>query len=105
MYRDIIQYIKSCDQCAAKKTSYHHRSFPIGTIPYPSQPFEALGIDVLGPLPVTTKHNKYILVITDYFTRWPIALPMKDQKALTIATLLVEEVFCVHGFPSTLLSD
>lgn len=77
----------------------------IRSLPIPSEPFEALGIDVLGPFPMTKRKNKFILVVTDYFTRWPMAFPMKDQKAPTIATLLVEQVFCVQGFPATLLSD
>jgi hypothetical protein len=105
MYRDVRQYVQSCVKCAARKTSFHHSQTPLLSIPRPTQPFESLGIDVLGPLPTTRQKNKYIVVITDYFTRWPIALPMKNQRASTIATLLVEQVFCQHGFPATLLSD
>jgi hypothetical protein len=105
MYRDVRQYVQSCVKCAARKTSFHHSQTPLLSIPRPTQPFESLGIDVLGPLPTTRQKNKYIVVITDYFTRWPVALPMKNQRASTIATLLVEQVFCQHGFPATLLSD
>jgi transposase InsO family protein len=105
MFNDIKKYVQSCQHCASRKTTYHHRQVPIGSLPIPKQPFEALGIDVLGPLPQTRLGNRYILVVTDYFTRWPMAFPMKNQRASTIATLLVEQVFCQHGFPSTLLSD
>lgn len=105
MYKDITDYVQSCAKCSARKTIFHHRNTPLQSIPYPSHPFEALGIDVLGPLPTTKRGNKYIVVITDYHTRWPIAFAMKNQKASTIATLLVEQVFCQHGFPATLLSD
>jgi hypothetical protein len=105
MYDDVKKYVQSCQFCAARKTPYHHREIPIGSLPIPSQPFEALGIDVLGPLPKTRAGNQFILVVTDYFTRWPMAFPMKNQRAATIATLLVEQVFCQHGFPNTLLSD
>jgi len=105
MYDDVKRYIQSCQLCAARKTTYHHQEIPVGSLPIPKQPFEALGIDVLGPLPKTNKGNQYILVVTEYFTRWPMAFAMKNQKAATIATLLVERVFCEHGFPRTLLSD
>jgi transposase InsO family protein len=105
MYDDVKKYIQSCQPCAARKTTYHHREIPLGSLPIPKHPFEALGIDVLGPLPKTLRGNLYILVVTEYFTRWPMAFAMKNQKASTIATLLVEQVFCQHGFPSTLLSD
>jgi hypothetical protein len=106
MYRDITKYVQSCPKCRARKTTFHHRDIPLLSIPYPSYPFEALGIDVLGPLPTTKIHkNKYVLVVTDYHTRWPIAMAMKNQRASTIAKFLVEQVFCQHGFPATLLSD
>jgi hypothetical protein len=105
MYADIKSYIQSCLKCGARKAEFHHVKAPLYSIPRPSEPFDALGIDVLGPLPKTNKGNKYILVITDYHTRWPIALAMRNQRASTIATLLVEQVFCQHGFPATMLSD
>ena len=105
MYADIKEYVHSCPKCGARKTAFRHTQTPVLSLPRPTAPFEALGIDVLGPLPLTKLHNKYILVSTCYHTRWPIALAMRNQRASTIATLLVEQVFCQHGFPATLLSD
>ncbi|GBO33773.1 hypothetical protein AVEN_90734-1 [Araneus ventricosus] len=37
-------------------------------------PFERMALDILGPLPVTTKGNRYALVLMDYFTKWPVAI-------------------------------
>lgn len=105
MYAEVKRYINSCVKCAQKKTAHHHREIPISSLPTPSHPFECLGMDILGPLPRTIKGNQYILVITDYLTKWPIALAMKNQRASTIATLLVEQVFCQYGYPATILSD
>ena len=48
---------------------------------------------------------QYQYVIMSSNTRWPLAFAMRNQKAVTISTLLVEQVFCQHGFPATLLSD
>ena len=42
-------------------------------------PLEKLAVDILGPLPVTEKGNKYILVVSDYFTRWVEAYPMPSR--------------------------
>ena len=105
MYADIKEYVRSCTKCAARKSYLHHVQTPLYTIPRPAQPFETLGIDVLGTLPLTKLRNLYIVVITCYHTRWPIAFAMRNQRARTIATLLVEQVFCQHGYPATLLSD
>ena len=105
MYRDISEYVLSCSRCGARKTALHHQQIPLGHLPRPSQPFEALGIDFLGPLPKTRRGNRHILVITEYQTRWPLTFATKNQRAPTVAQLLVEQVFCQHGFPATLLSD
>jgi transposase InsO family protein len=107
MAADIKQYVASCLKCAQRKTYNRRQSqnIPLLSLLFPALPFEALGIDVLGPLPRTKSGSKYILVITDHFTRWPMAFPMRNQKSATIATLLVERVFCEHGYPATLLSD
>ncbi|GBN67343.1 hypothetical protein AVEN_178525-1 [Araneus ventricosus] len=42
-------------------------------------PFERMTLDILEPLPVTTKDNRYVLVLMDYFTKWPEAIPIPDQ--------------------------
>ncbi|GBM28166.1 Structural maintenance of chromosomes protein 4 [Araneus ventricosus] len=44
-----------------------------------------MALDILGPFPVTTKGNRYVLVLMDYFTKWPEAIPIPDQEASTVA--------------------
>lgn len=67
--------------------------------------FEQVGIDVMGPFPVTSSKNKYLLTITDLATRWCEVIPMVDQSATTIAQLFITH-FCLRfGPPRTLLSD
>ncbi len=50
-----------------------------------------LGIDFVGPLTETDDGNKYILVITDYATRWVEAFATEDIKAMTVAKILIDE--------------
>jgi hypothetical protein len=56
-------------------------------------------------LPITANGNKYVVCFVDYFTKWVEAFPVADQRADTIAKLLVEHVVCRHGVPEQLLSD
>lgn len=69
------------------------------------EPFERIGIDCLGPLPQTYDGNRFIVVITDYFTKYVEAFSVPDIKAETIANILVECIVCRHGAPKVLMSD
>ena len=46
---------------------------------------ESLGVDIIGPLPETTRGNWYILVMVDYFTKWCEAEPIKEADAGSVA--------------------
>ena len=42
-----------------------------------SQPFERIAMDKVGPLPKSSRGNRFILLICDYTTRYPEAVPMR----------------------------
>ena len=56
-------------------------------------------------LPKTTTGNKYVIVLQDFLTKWPMIYAVPDQKASRIARLLAEEVVPFCGVPEALLSD
>ena len=68
-------------------------------------PLNRIGIDIVGPLPLTQKKNRYLLVIGDYFTRWMEAYPISNQKTEIIAQKLVMEFISRFGIPLELHSD
>lgn len=66
---------------------------------------QIIAVDILGPLPKTGKGNSYVLVATDYYTRWVEAYAIPDQGASTVAQKLVDELFCRFSPPEQLHSD
>lgn len=68
-------------------------------------PWERIGLDIAGPFPVTTAGNRFILVVMDYFTKWPEVFAIPNQEAVTVASKLVNEVFCRFGVPLEIHSD
>ena len=66
---------------------------------------EHVALDVLGPLPETNQGNKYILIAMDYFSRWSEAYARPNQEAVTIADVLVSQLFRQFGVPGKLHSD
>lgn len=68
-------------------------------------PLERVAMDILGPLPETSKGNKYILVIGDYFTKWIEVFPMADQETRTIASIFINKFVSRFGVPHQLHTD
>ena len=66
---------------------------------------ERIAIDVLGPLPVSTTGNKYLLIVQDYFTKWVEAYPLPNQEAVSVAEVLIQHFISRFGVPMSLHSD
>lgn len=101
---DVELFVHCCDACTAKKGPGKRSQAPLQLL-QSGAPMERVGVDVLGPFPVTDAGNRYVLVAVDYFTKWPEAYAVPDQSAATTAGRLVEEFFCRFGLPEELHSD
>ena len=61
----------------------------------------------MGPISPTGKHisARYIIIVTDYLTRWAEAAPVKDYTVETIVNFLFENVVTRFVFQKILISD
>ena len=71
------------------------------------EPFPKWALDFVGPFTPTTARtgNKYILVTTNYCTKWVEAKPLQDNTAASRAKFLYEHIWCRFGCPIELISD
>ena len=53
-----------------------------------SEAWHQLGMDLVGPLHTTPRGDKYIMTITDYYTKWAEAEPLKDKTAASVSSVL-----------------
>ena len=100
--RSVKQYVASCQvyqERNAPPVNPRAGLQPVNT----SRPFQLVAMDL--ELPRSTQGSKYCLVISDYFTRWPEVFAVPDQKAVTVARVLVDGVITRHGVPEVLHSD
>ena len=101
MAKDTQSYCESCDACNRAKPPAPQ---PVPMINTPiGRPWEMLGVDILK-VPISCQGNSYLLVIQDYFTKWPIAIPLQDQTAASVVRALTD-TFSIYGIPSFLHSD
>ena len=70
-------------------------------------PFEKWDIDFVGPIAPTSRYGQkhYIVVATDYVTKWAEAVATKTNNANTVATFLYENIITRFVCPKELVSD
>ena len=72
--------------------------------PQVTEPFELVGMDLVGKLTVTDGGNQYICVMVDYFTKWAEAFPLKTKTAEEVTNCIID-FFYKFGAPQRLLTD
>ena len=112
LYRDVAEYCRSCGVCQ-KSSRRRVRHAPLISLPIVEEPLQRIAMDIVGPLHRSRSGNRYILVICDYATRYPEAVPLKSIDAEHIAEELVKlfarvgvalEILTDHGSKFTLYS-
>ena len=68
-------------------------------------PMDRLATNIIGPVPTTPRGNRYVLIVTDYFSNWIEVLPIPDQTAETTAEVILNEVIGWYGCPLDIYSD
>lgn len=103
MYSDTLKYVENCPECTITAGMGKHYNPPLHPITA-SRPFQIVGLDLME-LPQTQKGNRYVIVMQDYLTKWPLVYAVPNQKTQTVARVIVEELVPFFGVPEALLSD
>ena len=102
MTRDIDNWIANCERCIRRKQPANDRA-PLINIET-SQPLELVCMDYLS-LERSKGGYDNILVITDHFTRYALAIPTKNQTAKTTAEAFFNNFVVHYGLPRRIHSD
>ena len=101
--RDVTEYCQGCLECQRTALRPTTRS-PLIPMPIIEVPFDRLALDIVGPLPKTSQGHRYILVMVDYATSYPEALPLRATTAKAVARELML-VFSRVGIAREILMD
>ena len=103
MHADVLGWTQKCDRCALAKIQPHKLRTLLGRL-MATQPLEVVAMD-FTMLEPSSDGRENVLVITDVFSKFTIAVPTRNQKAETVANVLVKEWFARYGVPQRLHSD
>ncbi|KAJ8362385.1 hypothetical protein AAFF_G00376130, partial [Aldrovandia affinis] len=103
MYQDIEAYCKQCRRCIVSKAPVPRVVTELGSL-MASRPLEVVAMDftVLEP---SSDGRENVLILTDVFSKFTVAVPTRDQKAVTVAKSLVQEWIQKYGVPQRIHSD
>ncbi|KAL0462150.1 UNVERIFIED_CONTAM: hypothetical protein Slati_0102600 [Sesamum latifolium] len=87
MVKDCIDYAKRCQACQFHANLIHQPPEPLHPT-VASWPFDAWGLDVVGPMTKSSGGHLYILAATDYFSKWAEAVPLKEVKKENIVDFI-----------------
>lgn len=105
MKSHVAQYVQNCHVCQLTgRPSDYIPPPPLCKIPVVAEPFAHVQVDVVGPLPMTTKGNEYIITLTDLATQYVHGVAVENVSAKVVCDIL-RDFFLSSGLPVKLEAD
>ena len=103
LFKDCAKYCQSCPTCQAygRRAFAHTELHPI----FPTGAFEKWGLDFVGALPKTARRNEYLIVATNYLTKWSEVATVKKCTQDVAADIMFNQVICRYGCPLEVITD
>jgi hypothetical protein len=100
-----VKYQKGCEACQMFRNIQLAPTGVMNSIVM-LWPFRGWGLDFIGEIhPGSSKGHRFILVATDYFTKWTEAVPLRNMTHQEVICLVQEHIIYWFGDPHTLITD
>ena len=104
IFRDAKKYVHACDSCQRMGQPNKLDGIPL----QPQllvEPFDRWALDLVGPINPPLKEKIYILVCTDYMTKWVEAMALVKSNDQDVIDFLYGEIFTHFGVPKEIITD
>ncbi|GFV42471.1 retrovirus-related Pol polyprotein from transposon 17.6 [Trichonephila clavipes] len=98
------EFVKTCDQCQRAGKPNDKKKVPLKLVPVIQEVFTQLNIDACGPLPITSKGNRYLVTAICMSSKFPEAIPVSDISSVSVTDALLN-IFSRMGFPREIQCD
>ena len=102
---DAEGHADNCRLCKLRKHAYGEGKIPIMRYPINTRPMQRVHIDLIGPLPKTSRGNEYVLVAKCAFTMWIETMPLKTKSAQEVTKAITDRILLVHGAIEHIVTD
>ena len=104
MQKEVQEYVKKCDQCQRFAPNIHQSRGVLNPLSCP-WPFAQWSLDIIGPFPKAAGNKKWLLVGTDYFTKWVEVEPLSNIRDVDTKRFVWKNIVTRFGIPHILISD
>ena len=104
MQKEAQEYVKKCDQCQRFAPNIHQSRGVLNPLSSPWL-FAQWGLDIVGPFPKAVGNKRYLMVGTDYFTKWVEVEPLANIRDVDAKKFIWKNIITRFGIPRTLISD
>ena len=101
---DTVKYVQNCDACQRHSGTTHKPFERLHTTLIP-WPFMRWGMDIVGKLPPAPGQNVFLLVLTDYFSKWVEAAAFSQVRDREVVSFIQTNIICRFGIPSEIVCD
>lgn len=109
MSDDVNAYCESCGLCAVNKSRNHKPYGLLHTLEVPTEPWQVIGVDFVGPLPesetLNGKHDMIMMIICHLTSMVHLVATKQTYRARDIAEVMFDRVYKLHGMPRAIVSD
>lgn len=92
MKNDVARYVRRCKVCQSNKPAQHAPFGLMSSHPKVTELWQMWSIDIVGPLPRSSSGYLFILVICDYFSKFPLFLPLRKATAKAVVKIVEENI-------------
>ncbi|XP_059284812.1 uncharacterized protein LOC132038106 [Lycium ferocissimum] len=104
MEKDAKSLVQKCDECQRHAHMIHQLAELLHPIVSP-WPFMKWGMDIVGPLPVVPRQVKFILIMTDCFSKWIEAGTLKKIREREVIDFIWDHIICRFVIPKEITCD
>ena len=97
-------YVRNCIACANSDKSASQSTVPLKPTALPDSPWKELSIDIMGPIESAPRGFKYLVVLHDFYSKWPEVLAA-DNVETKVITDFLQKRFATWGEPEKIVSD
>ncbi|XP_027151163.1 uncharacterized protein LOC113751373 [Coffea eugenioides] len=104
MVKDCIDFARRCQTCQFHGNFIRQPPEPLHPT-VASWPFDAWGLDIVGPLPKSSGGHIFILAATDYFSKWAEVVPLREVKKENVVDFIRSHIIYRYGVPRYIITN